>query len=94
MWFIFGFIAIIATFINLFMYGTGKNYQVAMATALSFTTLTVIAQYKIVSDWVKTEDWSALEDVVPTMEITLLIFTILSIILNISPLLLGWKNKK
>ncbi|MEI3610401.1 hypothetical protein [Pseudogracilibacillus sp. SO10305] len=94
MWLTFGFITIIATFINLFMYATSKNYRVAMATALSFTVLTVIAQYKMVSDWVKTGDWAALEDVVPTMEKTLWIITILSIILNISPLLLEWKRNK
>lgn len=94
MWFIFGFVAIIATFINLFMYITGKDYQVAMATALSVTALTVIAQYKLVSDWVHAEDWAALKDVVPTMVPILLVLTILSIILNIIPLLPRWKSNR
>lgn len=94
MWFIFGFVAIIATFINLFMYITGKDYRVAMATALSVTALTVIAQYKLVSDWVHAEDWAALKDVVPTMVPILLVLTILSIILNIIPLLPRWKSNR
>lgn len=47
----------------------------------------------MVSDWVKVEDWSALLDVVPTMEIALLVLTIISILLNITPILLELKNK-
>ena len=94
MWLTFGFITIIATFINLFMYATSKNYRVAMATALSVTALTVIAQYKLVSDWVHAEDWAALKDVVPTMVPILLVLTILSIILNIIPLLPTWKSNR
>lgn len=37
MWIILGIIAIIATFINLYKYGTGKDYKLAMAVGLSFT---------------------------------------------------------
>lgn len=93
MWIILGVIAIIATFINLYMYGTGKDYKLAMALGLSFTALTLVAEYRMVSDWVKVEDWSALLDVVPTMETALWFLTILSILLNITPLLLELKSK-
>jgi len=94
MWLILGIIAIIATFINLYMYGTGKDYRLAMAIAISFTALTLVAGYSMVSDWVKGEDWSALLDVVPTMEKALWTLTIISILLNITPILLEMKNKK
>lgn len=67
MWFILGLIAIAATFLNLFMYATGKDYKLAMAMGLSFTALTVVADYSMVTNWVKAEDWFALLDVVPTM---------------------------
>ncbi|KPH71558.1 hypothetical protein NSA56_06540 [Oceanobacillus caeni] len=93
MWIILGVIAVIATFINLYMYGTGKDYKLAMAVGLSFTALTLVAEYRMVSDWVKVEDWSALLDVVPTMETALWVLTILSILLNITPILLELKNK-
>ncbi len=93
MWIILGVIAIIATFINLYMYGTGKDYKLAMALGLSFTALTLVAEYRMVSDWVKVEDWSALLDVVPTMETALWFLTILSILLNITPILLELKSK-
>ncbi|WP_145523936.1 hypothetical protein [Virgibacillus sp. SK37] len=93
MWVILGVIAIIATFINLYMYGIGKDYKLAMASGLSFSALTLVAEYSMVSDWVKVEDWSALLDVVPTMETALWVLTILSILLNITPILLELKSK-
>ena len=85
MWLIFGGIAIIATFINLYLYTKGKNYHLAMAIGLSFTALTLVAEYNMVSNWVDVEDWSALLDVVPTMSTLLWILTIISILLNIVP---------
>lgn len=94
MWVILGIIAIGATFINLYMYGTGRDYKLAMAMGLSFTSLTLVAEYRMVSGWVEMEDWSALLDVVPTMETALWIFTIISILLNITPVILELKNKK
>lgn len=94
MWLLLGLIAIVATFINLYMYKTGKDYKLAMAMGLSFTALTLCAEYSLVSNWVKAEDWSALLDVVPTMEKALWFLTIVSILLNIAPILLELKNKK
>ena len=94
MWLILGLIAIVATFINLYMYKTGKDYRLAMAVGLSFTALTLVAEYRLVSNWVKVEDWSALLDVVPSMEKALWFLTIASILLNISPILLELKNKE
>lgn len=94
MWFIFGLIAIAATCINLYMYASGKDYKLAMAMGLSFTALTVVADYSMVADWVKAEDWSALLDVVPIMAMALWVLTITSILLNIAPIYLELKNKK
>ncbi|APH04987.1 hypothetical protein [Bacillus weihaiensis] len=94
MWLILGLIAIVATFINLYMYKTGKDYKLAMAMGLSFTALTHCAKYSLVANWVKVEDWSALLDVVPTMEKALWFLTIVSILLNIAPILFELKNKK
>lgn len=93
MWLIFGGIAIISTFINLYLYTTGKSYYLAMAIGLSFTALTLVASYSMVSDWVKVEDWSALLDVVPTMSKAFWILTIISVLLNITPTFLESRNK-
>ncbi len=94
MWIVLGVIAIISTFINLYMYKVGKNYKLAMAIGLSFTALTLCSEYTLVSRWVKVNDWTALLDVVPYMEIALWILTIISIVLNITPILLELKNKE
>lgn len=94
MWIILGVMAIIATLVNLFMYKAGKDYKLAMALGLSFTALTLCAEYSLVSRWVKVEDWSALLDVVPGMERALWFLTAVSILLNIAPMLLELRSKK
>lgn len=93
MWIVFGGIAIVATFLNLYMYKVRKNYKLAMAIGLSFTALTLCSEYTLVSGWVKVNDWSALLDVVPSMETSLWFLTIISIILNIIPILLELKKE-
>lgn len=93
MWFNLGLIAIVATFINLYLYGTGKDYKLAMAMGLSFTALTLCADQSLVSTWIKNEDWSALREV-PNMNKAFWFLTIVSILLNIAPILLEFKNKK
>lgn len=94
MWVILGVIAIVATFINLYLYIAGKDYRLAMALGLSFTALTLCAEYSLVSMWVEVEDWAALMDVVPSMERALWFLTIVSILLNIAPVLLDMRKKK
>ncbi|KAA0543164.1 hypothetical protein FZW96_20775 [Bacillus sp. BGMRC 2118] len=94
MWLIIGVIAIVVTFVNLYMYTAGKDYKLAMALGLSFTALTLCAEYSLVSDWVEVADWAALEDVVPGMERALWFLTIVSILLNIAPILLERRGKK
>lgn len=94
MWFIFGLIAIAATCLNLYLYAIGKDYKLAMAIGLAFTALTVVSDYSMVSNWVKAEDWSALMDVVPIMAAALWVLTIISILLNIAPVLLERISKK
>ncbi len=93
MWIVFGVIAIIATMINLYQYQAGKNYQLAMARGLSFTSLTLVASYSMVSSWVKVEDRAALMDVTPTMSTAFWVLTIISIVLNIAPILLEFKKR-
>ncbi|MGR3764075.1 hypothetical protein [Rossellomorea sp. NS-SX7] len=94
MWIILGVIAIVATFINIYMYKAGKDYKLAMAMGLSFTAIALCAEYSLVSVWVEVEDWAALMDVVPGMERVLWFLTIVSILLNIAPILLERKGKK
>ncbi|MBT2682195.1 hypothetical protein [Bacillus sp. ISL-37] len=94
MWVILGVIAIVVTVINLSMYAAGKDYKLAMAMALSFTALTICADYSYLTRWVKAEDWAALSDVVPGMARAFWFLTIVSILLNIAPVFLERKRKK
>ncbi|WP_208560936.1 hypothetical protein [Marinilactibacillus kalidii] len=94
MWIILGIMAMIATFMNLYRYKAGKDYTLAMAAGLSFTALTLCAEYSLVFRWVKANDWTALADVVPTMEKLLWLLTIAAIFLNLLPIILEWKNKE
>jgi len=94
MWLIIGVIAIVTTFINLFMYVTGKDYKLAMAMGLSFTALTLCAEYTLITNWVEVNDWAAIEDVVPSMERALWFLTIVSILLNIAPIFLERKRNR
>lgn len=59
MWLLIGLIAIVATFLNLYMFIKGKDYKLAMAMGLSFTALTLCTEYSLVSEWIKNEDWPA-----------------------------------
>lgn len=92
MWIIFGIITAAATIFNLYLYHTDKDYKLAMAIALSFTALTLAAEYRMAADWVKKEDWAALADVLPTMEKWLWVFAISSILLNMVPILFRGKK--
>ena len=92
MFLILGIIAIVATVLNLYLYKVGKDYKLAMAMGLSFTALTLVAGYSMISGWEKVKDWAALLDVVPTMTTVLWGLTIVSILLNIIPILLEQKK--
>ena len=92
MFLILGIIAIVATVLNLYLYKVGKDYKLAMAMGLSFTALTLVSGYSMISGWVKVKDWAALLDVVPTMTTVLWGLTIVSILLNIIPILLEQKK--
>ncbi|MDO6655495.1 hypothetical protein [Anaerobacillus sp. 1_MG-2023] len=94
MWAILGVIAVVVTVINLSLYAAGKDYKLAMAMALSFTALTICADYSYLNGWIKAEDWAALSDVVPGMARAFWLLTIVSISLNIAPIFLERIRKK
>lgn len=92
MWIIFGSVAIITMFINLYFFKKGKNNQIFMSLSLSFTALTLAAFYSGIANAVEMEDWAGIMDVVPTMSTALWILTISSILLNALPLFLNWRK--
>ncbi len=94
MWMIFGVLAIAATLVNFYLYQTGKDYRLCMVLALALTALTLCAMYSLIASWAVTQDWSAIEDVAPTMSKALWVLTGISIVLNGMPLILDTLRKK
>lgn len=94
MWLLFGILAIFATAVNLILYFIGKDYKLAMAAGLSLTALTLCAENSQIANWVEAEDWGALADVVPGMERAWWFLTIVSIGLNLIPLLLEYRKNR
>ena len=88
MWFIFGFISIIATIVNIYQFSKNKDNKLAMAVAIATTSLTVLTLYNDVANLLIVEDWTSLLDVVPTMSSLLNILVSTSILLNIAPVIL------
>ena len=93
MWFIFGVFAIISTIANLFMYFNNRNYTLPMGLALSFTALILTSSLNDISESLMANDFTALLDVVPTASTALLYLTIASIVLNLIPVFLDFKNR-
>ena len=62
----------------------------ASASSLSFVAITLLMEYRMVLNWVNTEDWTALQDVVPSTFVMLCGYVIIMILANIFPIL---KNK-
>ena len=91
MWFAFGIGSIIAAALNIIWAIKGKDAKWFRFTSLSFTALTLCSFYSQASVWVLHEDWSALQDVVPSVSAVLWILTLTSIALNSISLL---KTKK
>ena len=94
MWLLFGILAIFATAVNLIFYFIGKDYKLAMAAGLSLTALTLCAENSQITNWVEADDWAALADVVPGMERAWWLLTIVSIGLNLTPLLLEYRKSR
>ena len=82
MWIILGFSAIVAACLNLYCWSKGKEAKWFRFLSLSLTALTLCANYSLDAQWVISQDWSALEDVVHTMSQYLWIMTVGSIALN------------
>lgn len=87
MWLIFGLAAIISAVCNLAFFLRKKDSSLFLFLSLSFTALTLCSLYGMDAAWVLRGDWSALEDVTPTMSQICWFLTFGSIILNGIPLL-------
>ena len=82
MWMVLGIGAIVFTVLNLAWTINNKNAEWFRFAGLALTALTVCAFYADGAGRVAAEDWSGLMDIMPTMNRTLWICTVISILVN------------
>ena len=82
MWLLFGPLAIIFAVLNVIWTLKHKEAKWFRYLSLSFTILTLCAEYSQVSRWVAREDWSALLDVIPYTSDGICGLAIASILIN------------
>ena len=88
MWIICGVISVVFCVTAWILYAKKSQKSVwASACSISFVALTTLMEYRLVFDWVKKEDWSALLDVVPSMFSILTGYVIIMILANIIPMI-------
>ncbi|MBR4879256.1 MAG: hypothetical protein IKU13_05440 [Clostridia bacterium] len=92
MWLLFGISAIVMAIMNIVWTMRGRDAKWLRFASLSLTALTLCAFYNQGAAWVISKDWSALEDVVPSMSKALWIMTVASI--SINSISLFKKNEK
>ena len=82
MWILLGITAIITAMLNIISSLRNKETKWFRFISLSLTALTICAFYSLNKNWVLSEDWSALMDVVPATSVALWVLTISSILIN------------
>ena len=82
MWIVFGFFAILFTAPNILSVLDHKNIKWFGFLAVSFTALTLCAFHSMDADFIQNEDWSSLQDILPTMSNMYWVLTAISIIIN------------
>ena len=79
MWMITGIISVIAL---LMAVNQNKKKVYISVTAITFLVITLLLQYNQVNVWVMKEDWSALMDVIPSMNGILCGYTVIILLAN------------
>lgn len=94
MWIICGVLSVIFCVIGWIMVSKKKKNTACVfsACSLAFISLTLLMEYRIVLDWVNTEDWTSLMDVVPSMFSILTGYVIVMFLAN--AILIGMTRKK
>jgi hypothetical protein len=82
MWLVFGLLAIIFAILNVIWTLKRKDAKWFRYFSLSFTILTLCAEYSQVNQWVVKEDWDALLDVIPYTADGICDLAIASILIN------------
>jgi amino acid permease len=90
-WIAFGVMAYSFGFANLLKALTRKTefWELYMFISLTGGLMAMLSQYQLVSRWVKTGDWTAIEDVMPFMSDTLIWLVLFGVLLNVIALIIN-----
>ena len=88
---IFSYLMAMAAILNTL--GKKPYWELYMFLSLTSGLFTMVAQYQLVSRWVESEDWSALEDVVPFMSDALMWLVLFGVFLNAIALVINLRRK-
>jgi len=93
-WVFFGALAFVLAIVNIArsLMGKTKGWETLMLLSLSGGILTIIAEYQMISRWALAGDWSAIQDVAPSMGGMLLWLALFGIVLNAVVLYLNVKK--
>ena len=93
-WMLLGALAFILVIVNIVRcwIGKAKGWEVLMFLSLSSGALALVAEYQMISRWALASDWSAIQDVAPSMGGILLWLALFGIVLNAVVLYLNVKK--
>ena len=97
-WLLLGALAFLLALVNLALalLGKGRGQSVLLFGSLACGVLAMLEEYRLAVEWVQKEDWSALMDVLPSMELVLTAAVFAGLGLNLAALVLHrvWKKEK
>ena len=95
-WLLLGALALLLALVNLVLALLGKKrgQNALLFGSLACGILTMLEEYRLAVEWVQREDWSALMDVLPAMEMVLTAAVFLGLGLNLAALVLHRVRRK
>ena len=95
-WLLLGALAFLLALVNLVLALLGKKrgQNALLFRRLACGILTMLEEYRLAVEWVQREDWSALMDVLPAMEMVLTAAVFLGLGLNLAALVLHRVRRK
>ena len=97
-WLLLGSFAFLLALVNLALalLGKGRGQNALLFGSLACGVLALLEEYRLAVEWVQKEDWSALMDVLPGMELVLTAAVFAGLGLNLAALVLHrvWKKEK
>lgn len=95
-WVLYGALAFLLALVNLALalLGKGRGQNGLLFGSLACGVLNMLEEYRMAVEWVQKEDWSALMDVLPAMEMVLTAAVFLGLGLNLAALVLHRVRRK